>query len=279
MHAGDTNREPANHQKPVPMTLPPWHVVAASARGTSHEKTGQPCQDAHRWAILSEDVLAVAVADGAGSAALGEVGAAIAAQTAIDTLRRQAARPAWPASAADWHILLTETLKAARAAVAAEAQARAVSTRDLATTLILLVATSTLVAAAQIGDGATVVGDGGSDLIALTTPQSGEYLNETTFLTSPDALDTAQINLWHGVPASIAAFSDGLQMLALKMPEGTPHAPFFTPLFQLVARMTDAAAAQEQLTAFLHSPRLRARVDDDVTLLIAAHSPHASGRM
>ena len=279
MRAGDADREPANHQEPLPMTLPHWRVVAASVRGTSHEKTGQPCQDAHCWDILSDDVLAVAVADGAGSAALGEVGATIAAQTSIDTLRRQAAMPPWPASDADWRLLLTETLKAAQAAVIAEAQVRAVPTRDLATTLILLIATPVLVAAAQVGDGAAVLGDGCSDIIALTTPQSGEYLNETTFLTSPDALDTAQINVWHGVPAYVAAFSDGLQMLALQMPEGTPHAPFFAPLFQFVARMSDAAAAQEQLTAFLHSPRLRARVDDDVTLLIAARYPNSSGRM
>lgn len=109
-------------------------------------------------------------------------------------------------------------------------------------------------------------------------PQNGEYLNETTFLISPDALNTVQINVWHGAPGYVAAFSDGLQMLALKMPEGTPHPPFFAPLFQFVARMTDAAAAQEQLTAFLHSPRLRERVDDDVTLLIAARPPIALGR-
>jgi hypothetical protein len=90
------------------VALPHWRVVAASVRGTSHEKTGQPCQDAHCWDILA--VLAVTVADGAGSATLGEVGATIAAQTAIDTLRRRAAMPAWPASDADWCLLLTETL-------------------------------------------------------------------------------------------------------------------------------------------------------------------------
>ena len=31
-------------------------------------------------------------------------------------------------------------------------------------------------------------------------------------------------------------FSDGLQRLALKLPEGTPHAPFFTPLFRFATR-------------------------------------------
>jgi serine/threonine protein phosphatase PrpC len=80
-------------------------------RGTSHEKTGQPCQGAHCWNLLSGDVLVVAVADGAGSAALGEIGAAIAAQTAIDTLRCREAMPAWPTSDAGWRLLLTATLE------------------------------------------------------------------------------------------------------------------------------------------------------------------------
>ena len=107
-------------------------------------------------------------------------------------------------------------------------------------------------------------------LIALTVPQSGEYINETTFLISPDALDKTQVTVWRGTPAQVAVFSDGLQMLALKLPEGTPHAPFFAPLFRFVAQMTDEVEAQEQLKAFLHSPRITERADDDLTLLLAA---------
>ena len=136
MHADDAHREPVHYHQPVPMILRPWRVVAASVRGMGHEKTGQPCQDAHCWDVLSDDILAVAVADGASSAALGEVGAAIAAQIAVNALRCQAALPAWPTSDAGWRILLTEVLKATQTAVVAEAQARVVPTRDLATTLI-----------------------------------------------------------------------------------------------------------------------------------------------
>ncbi|NJK69758.1 MAG: protein phosphatase 2C domain-containing protein, partial [Microcoleus sp. SU_5_3] len=55
-----------------------WQVVAASVTGTSHEKRSQPCQDAHCWRLLPNNVLAAAVADGAGSAALAEIGAKIA---------------------------------------------------------------------------------------------------------------------------------------------------------------------------------------------------------
>jgi hypothetical protein len=166
--------------------------------------------------------------------------------------------------------LLLDALQAAQAALDTEAQTRAVKKRELATTLILVVATPHLVAALQVGDGAAVVEDGTGTLLALVTPSSGEYINETTFLTSPEALQTAQVGVWHGVARHIAAFSDGLQMLALQMPAGLPHAPFFTPLFRFMAGVTDATDAQEQLAAFISSARVRERTDDDITLLLAA---------
>ena len=59
-------------------------------------------------------------------------------------------------------------------------------------------------------------------------------------------------------------------MLALKMPEATPHAPFFSPLFRFMAQVADEAAAKEQLEAFRCSERVRERTDDDLTLLLAA---------
>ncbi len=289
---------------------PLWRLVATSVRGTSHEKTGQPCQDAHDWGELPEGVLVAAVADGAGSAALAEVGASVAARAAVEAvprslLFRQGRIDRWESEApaelyrrggslalpfstrqsyldgtlapcgrlpeddAGWQQLLTDALQSARAAVEAEAAARAVKARDLATTLILLVATPELVAVAQIGDGAVVVSDGEDKLIALTAPQSGEYINETTFLISPNALDTAQVTVGRGRVAHVAVFSDGLQMLALKMPDGTPHAPFFAPLFRFVANVTDEAEAQQQLAAFLRSPRITERADDDLTLVLA----------
>jgi serine/threonine protein phosphatase PrpC len=66
-----------------------WRVVAASVRGKSHERAGQLCQDAHYWETLPEGILISAVADGAGSAVLGKVGAIVAAQTAVETICSQ----------------------------------------------------------------------------------------------------------------------------------------------------------------------------------------------
>jgi hypothetical protein len=184
----------------------------------------------------------------------------------------------WPVRDADWQVLLTDVLTAAQTALTTEAATRQVKTRELATTLIVVVVTPTLVAAAQVGDGAAIVGDATGNVIALTSPESGEYINETTFLTTPEAVYTAQVRVWHGTATHLAAFSDGLQMLALKLPEGLPHAPFFAPLFRFVANAADASEAQAQLAAFLRSPRVRERTDDDVTLLLAARTPSLSSR-
>jgi hypothetical protein len=274
------------------MDQPRWRVVGASVRGASHEKSGQPCQDAHRWEVLPDGVLVAAIADGAGSAALAEVGATVAARAAVESaIRGLAALTACPSredgrgesasaagenagacldAATEWEPLLNEALRTALAAVEAEAANREAKPRDLACTLILVVATQDIVAAAQIGDGAAVVADAEGAIKSLTAPAPSEYLNETIFLVSPGALDAAQTSVWRGRPAQLALFCDGLQMLALKMPGAVPHAPFFAPLFRFVQSATDETDAHSQLEAFLCSPGVRQRSDDDVTLVLAS---------
>ena len=275
MNVGKTYRNLHEQRMNVSKELCKWSVVAASVRGTSHEKVGQLCQDAHQWEKLPEDVLVAAVADGAGSATLGKVGAIVASQTAVETIRfsigarRDASVQPLPEDDQELQLLLTNALEAAKAAVEAEAIASSMTARDLATTLILVIATPEVIAAAQVGDGVAVASDRSGQVVALTSPQRGEYINETTFLVSPNALDTAQINIWRGPTANIAVLSDGLQMLALEMTNGKPHAPFFSPLFQFMAGVTDEAEAKEQLVAFLRSPRILERTDDDLTLLLA----------
>lgn len=246
----------------------PWKVVSSSVAGTSHKKQGLPCQDAHHWELRSDGVLVAAVADGAGSAALSEVGAKIAVSRAVETILQLEILPT-SQDKESWKSLLAKALKIARTSVEAEASVRGTSVRDLASTLILVVATPELIATAQIGDGATVVSDKQDNLVVLTVPQNGEYINQTTFLISPDALNKAQVNIWYGNVANLAVFSDGLQMLALKMPSGTPHAPFFNPLFGFVSQITDETIAKKELEGFLKSSRVIERTDDDLTILLA----------
>jgi hypothetical protein len=247
-----------------------WRVVSAVERGQRHVKTGQPCQDVLRWRLWPGETLLAAVADGAGSARFAEVGAEVAVDAAIESLAES--MPEEPAKLSPHAIktLLSHTLLGARGALIAEAGRRAETARDFATTLLVLVATPVWAAAAQIGDGAIVVGDGRDSCRTLSGPPVSEYLNETVFLSSEKAGEQAQISFWPGSVRQAALMSDGLQMLALKMPGAEPHLPFFKSLFGWLEGAEDLGPAQTQLEAFLRSPRVLERTDDDLSLLVAA---------
>jgi hypothetical protein len=197
------------------------------------------------------------------------VGALLAGRTAVEALARELQARAPPRKEKDWRTLLTGVLGESRAALQEQAVARDVALRDLATTLILVAAGPGWIAAAQVGDGAAVAREAAGNARALTRPGSEEYLNQTVFLTAENALSQPQIVLWRGAARQVALFSDGLQMLALRMPGGEPHAPFFTPLFAFAESATDPEAARRELEGFLRSPRITGRTDDDLTLLLA----------
>jgi len=252
-----------------------WHVVGVSARGGAHFKQGTPCQDSHVWQALPGGAVVVAVADGAGSAALSQLGSARAALAVVEWVA-ELMQDEWPQTEADWRAMLTAALETAHESVLGAAKKRQVTPRELATTLIVMVATPHLTAAAQVGDGAAIVMNDAEELIAVTAPQSGEFVNETLFFTSPDYLKAVQFGFWRGPVAGLGVISDGLQLLALKMPEAVPHAAFFTPLLQFLHGSEDLHDAEQQLRGFLASDRIRERADDDLTLVLAALH-HGSG--
>ncbi|MBI1241381.1 PP2C family serine/threonine-protein phosphatase [Umezakia ovalisporum] len=246
-----------------------WRVVAASVCGTSHLRNKQLCQDAHHWQLLPDNVLLIAAADGAGSASQGKMGAMVAVETAIETLSHSDITRDCLADDAIVESLLNQSLVAAKKAVEDEAVACNKQPQDLATTLIIVITTPDMAAVVQIGDGLAVAKDHMGNLLALTTPDNGEYINETTFLTSPNALDRAQMKLWRETIVNIGVLTDGLQMLALNMVIGEPHKPFFFPLFDFVENAEDKTLAKEQLVRFLGSERITQRTDDDLTLILA----------
>ncbi|HUS15575.1 MAG TPA: protein phosphatase 2C domain-containing protein, partial [Chloroflexia bacterium] len=218
-----------------------------------------------------------------GSAPRAAEGAACAAAAAVGALDRALSASGMPRDDAAWRALLAVAASEARAALeflvvmappaAGEPAPEAAGTdplRALATTLLLVVVTPARVAALQIGDGAVVIEDGLGQTSALTAPDYGEYLNETVFLTSPDYLERAQVAI-AAPPAlrGVALFTDGIQMLALNLADGTPHGPFFAPLFSFAA---GGSATDADLAAFLQSDRVNARTDDDKTLLLAVRA-------
>lgn len=256
----------------ISQQIPHWRVVAASVCGTSHIKNSQLCQDAHHWQILPDDILVVAAADGAGSARLGKVGAMVAVEVAVESISLREITQKTLAEEERVRSLLSEALLAAKKAVEEEAVACGAQPQDLASTLIIVIATPEMVAVTQIGDGVAVAKDGIGNLKALTIPDNGEYINQTNFLTSVGALDTAQVNLWRETVVNVGVLTDGLQMLAMNMAIGVPHKPFFFPLFDFIGKAEDKTTAGDRLVRFLRSQKITQRTDDDLTLILAAFS-------
>jgi hypothetical protein len=247
-----------------------WQVVGAAAAGTSHLRTGLPCQDAQGFLTLPNGLLLVALADGAGSAEFSDQGARRAVEEALRALAGGLEEA--PLAPADWPDVLRQAFALARKAVLGLANGD--STRAYACTLTCAVASAQALAVGQIGDGAVVALDAEDALFTVTRLQRGEYANETHFLTQEDALDQLIVDLVERPLRGLAVMSDGLIRLALKLPSLEPHLPFFQPLFRF-ARASEPQAA-EQLAAFLESERVNARTDDDKSLVLAVLSRAAS---
>lgn len=241
--------------------------------GTSHAATGTPCQDASavaRLACPDGEVLALAAADGAGSARLSHEGASLACAAILgevrDALERRPLRTITRDTVEAWFL-------GVHAAVADRAAALDATARDLACTLLLAVVGPDTAVFAQIGDGAIVVDAPEPAEYAPTGwPQSGEYANMTFFATEPEALSRLDVTVIRDrIVHEVALFSDGLQGLALRFEDRTAHAPFFRPMFAQLRGQTidDAPGLEPALRRFLDSPRVNARTDDDKTLVLA----------
>ena len=255
-----------------------WRVIRASVQGTSHAKTGQPCQDS---SSVGENapagMLVAAVADGAGSAELSADGSRIAACAATKSAAGLLRHHVHPLYEGVLEEILQESVLSARKELEAEAQQQNKSLRDFATTLIVAICAPEVTGAAQIGDGAMIASGAGlsadddsSGYTLFSAPQRGEYANATNFITSDNWQDSLDVSMQYGGISRLAMFTDGIQSIALNAVSGNaPHAPFFDPLFSWAEKQEDTVAAGNSLAAFLSSPRVTARADDDLTLLLA----------
>ncbi len=250
-----------------------WKLLFQSVPGSSHERSGTPCQDSCRVRLrptCDGPVLLLACADGAGSARLAEVGARLACRT----ITRLALEELWSGSVvADlqretvvrWHHRL-------RAELEVEADRRKAGLHDLACTLLVAAVGETATAFAQIGDGAIIVGQN-EGYETVFWPQNGEYANSTNFVTDPAFADSLEFTQRRGPVDELALMTDGLQMLALNFAGRSVHQPFFQPMFARLRAAAGHEGLPRALRRFLASPAVAERSDDDKTLLLATRVP------
>lgn len=270
-----------NDFPPEPVPDPTiWRFAAATIAGTSHVREGLPCQDAYRCEVAETpqgQVLIAVVSDGAGSASEGARGAAYVCNELLEQIHGKLPHLASPTTA-DW---LKDSIASAREGLLAEADRLGLPPRELAATLLCVVLAEQWSAFAQVGDGAIVTPEAGTDSWAwLFWPQRGEYANTTSFLTDPAAMQILQLDTLPHAQDEVAMFTDGLQHLLLHYEQQTVHSPFFERMLRPI-RLSTADGEDRELSAelakYLNSSTVTSRADDDLTLLMASRLVDGSG--
>jgi hypothetical protein len=168
-------------------------VFTFTYKGYAHRKARKPCQD--YCAFKAEnDCVAVALADGAGSAPLSHIGAKITSMTFVSYFSHS------PDRTSD----LTKVIDRIKRNIARKAKMKGASISDFATTLIGAVLYQDELSVVHIGDGIVVDGAGR----VISEGVRGEFANQTSFVTSsnPKAVtETLDVK----PPFSIALMSDG----------------------------------------------------------------------
>lgn len=241
-----------------------WRCVGASVTGSRHRAEGVPCDDALRY--FGGSSLILVIADGAGSASRGGEGARLLVDSSIKQ-SRQVFAEGLPSRTADLRTALYRLLARVRADVEEHVETSgAVTLTDLASTIAVVVADNERLGAIQVGDGAIVVLRRDGRLEQIAAPNQPEFVNQTTFLTSPSWRTSAASHVEDGAGiAAVAMMTDGLVPLATQRPAGTPHRLFFAPLFDFAA---SNGPDEEKLAAFLESDRVQGATGDDVTILL-----------
>jgi len=243
-----------------------WRIVAATDVGTSHIASGTASQDAV-WADALErpdrgGLLAIFVADGAGSTTHGGIGAIEAVTAAANFV---ASLPLAQELTFDT-ALAHQLLEAVQSRIRDLACDQANPMNAYATTFqaVLIASEGTFVA--QVGDGAVVL-DFGHGLELIPAPPGGEFVGQTQFVTDNCASERMAIFVDPRPALRAASLTDGLTRLALDLASQQPHEPFFRPLFETLSATSEERRVMEAaLQRFLASDAVASRTDDDKTL-------------
>ncbi len=250
-----------------------WQAVAGSAIGTKHISGGKPCQDYAAYQITSEGQVAIgAVADGMGSAAHAEIGSKIAVEVAISQLRLRD----WlakPITQSEAKVFFNSLLNTVVNSLQQQAKTSNYPLKDLACTLLVFVATRNWLAAMQVGDGLIVVrAKNRPNYQLLFQPDKGEYINYTTPVTSRDAAEKMQADVWLGEHEFICAATDGIENISL-VKRREPFDKFFQGLESQIMRSGKTQPEKEaELNEFLNSDKINKKTDDDKTILMGIYT-------
>jgi hypothetical protein len=250
-----------------------WTVFSASVIGKRNLEQGAAGQDASHC-VVTDEVLVAIVCDGAGSVREGRTGA--------DFIARALAEQLSGALHADRNLLEVQTeggarleatvrcaIEAVRTRLADLAASRELALDDFACTLVGCVASPGGGCFFHIGDGFAIQQGAAGDSV-LSSPENGEYADETYFVTDENWKDHLRLT---PLPAPargnvIGLMSDGTAPFAVNRARSGFFRPFIDPIATFLREAT-APVGDAALRNLLESPRACEISPDDKTLLLA----------
>lgn len=245
-----------------------WKFVYESVDGTAHRERNVPCQDACRVQQFKhgdQSLAVVACADGAGSASHAEFGARIACDRFVEIVGESLRRDQFAEPSKEWAV---ECCSKLRDGLGHQAKQLDVPIRQVACTFLGAILEEGRASFLQIGDAAMVIRVERFGLAPVFWPASGEYVNTTFFLSDDEFADRLQFDSRAASVMEFAAFTDGLERLALSFGTRSAHEPFFARMFATLRASEDVGQLFKPLRQFLESELVNDRTDDDKTLIL-----------
>lgn len=245
-------------------------VYAASAIGKSHIDGGIPCQDAFALNAI-DDILIAAVCDGAGSAALSDVGSNLVASALVSAIADQYR------SGEAMHLLDVEAFKikiealvaVARTSLESLAQTENRMLGDYSATLVGVVTSADQGYFFHIGDGLAIAQSAAPEngnIISL--PENGEYANETYFITGTEWAAHLRVTPIGNPINMVALMSDGAMPFVMSKGNTDFHRPFIEPVAKYLESVSEVDGSKA-LEGTLSDVRTYQITSDDKALLIA----------
>lgn len=253
-----------------------WNTAYASVIGTSHEKTGNPCQDACHCRIVQlsdgQEIFIGIASDGAGSAIRSQIGSMITVQMFLGKFGTIIK------SEADMCLidrdLVLNWLEEVKTQILIRAENEGLSSREFACTILGAIVGPNHSIFFQIGDGAIVISEAdANDYGWIFWPQHGEFANQTNFIIQENLSEILDFDLFKGTVNRVALFTDGIERLVLDFSEKSVYPPALNSIFEWLQnnpQINPDESPSSALIAYLNSSFINSRTDDDKSLVMAA---------
>lgn len=243
-----------------------WKRCGRVKQGRSHLSVNVPCQDSVAT-LYRRNVSVVALSDGAGSAELSHIGSMICVTKLCEACCRSF-DIIWKMSEETARASLVRSIRNALAEELPDGH----EINSLASTVLVVAVKRNRYIAAHLGDGVIGVQSGDS-LRLLSGPDNGEHSNETTFVTSNDAVDRLRIyrGLIQGERERITGFilmSDGPEAALYRKQDGK-LAPACSKLLDVVGHMNRQEA--DCLVSEVLELIAATKTFDDCSIALMAH--------